>query len=89
MVVLSQGKTLTIDDLPASIDEGPLAKAKVDIPAGTTLEELERTAVEQALEDHGGNRTHTAQTLGISVRTLQRKLKAWGIDDADGGSADD
>jgi DNA-binding NtrC family response regulator len=38
--------------------------------------------VEQALEEHGGNRTHAAQSLGISVRTLQRKLKAWEIDEA-------
>jgi hypothetical protein len=40
---------------------------------------LERAAVEQALAQHHGNRTHAAKTLGISVRTLQRKLKAWGM----------
>jgi hypothetical protein len=40
---------------------------------------LERAAVEQALVQHHGNRTHAARTLGISVRTLQRKLKAWGM----------
>lgn len=47
------------------------------IPDGASLEELERIAVEKALEQHHGNRTHAAKTLGISVRTLQRKLKAW------------
>jgi DNA-binding NtrC family response regulator len=51
----------------------------IDIPAGTSLEELERAAVERALEQHSGNRTHAAKTLGISVRTLQRKLKAWRV----------
>lgn len=51
----------------------------IDIPAGTSLEELERAAVERALEQHRGNRTHAAKTLGISVRTLQRKLKAWHV----------
>ena len=81
MVVLSHHDTLTIDGLPATIDEGPDTRVKVDIPAGTTLEELEQTAVEQALDEQGGNRTHAAQSLGISVRTLQRKLKAWGIDE--------
>lgn len=50
----------------------------IRIPPGTTLEDLERVAVEQALEQHHGNRTHAAKELGISVRTLQRKLKAWG-----------
>ena len=50
---------------------------RVDIPLGTSLEELERVAVQQALEHHHGNRTHAAKELGISVRTLQRKLKMW------------
>jgi DNA-binding NtrC family response regulator len=50
---------------------------RVDIPLGTSLEELERAAVQQALEHHHGNRTHAAKELGISVRTLQRKLKMW------------
>lgn len=50
----------------------------IRIPPGTTLEDLERVAVEQALVQHQGNRTHAAKELGISVRTLQRKLKAWG-----------
>lgn len=54
-------------------------KPAIDIPPGTSLEELERAAVEQALAQHHGNRTHAAKTLGISVRTLQRKLKAWGM----------
>lgn len=56
---------------------GPGPSEGIDIPPGTSLEELERAAVEKALEEHHGNRTHAAKTLGISVRTLQRKLKAW------------
>jgi len=54
-------------------------KPHIAIPPGTSLEDLERAAVEQALLQHHGNRTHAAKTLGISVRTLQRKLKAWGM----------
>jgi DNA-binding NtrC family response regulator len=54
------------------------AASDIKIPPGTTLEDLERVAVEQALVQHQGNRTHAAKELGISVRTLQRKLKAWG-----------
>jgi DNA-binding NtrC family response regulator len=81
MIVLSRDQQLTTDDLPVMIDEGLETKIEVDVPAGTTLQELERTAVEQTLEEFGGNRTHAARSLGISVRTLQRKLKAWGIDE--------
>jgi DNA-binding NtrC family response regulator len=57
------------------------SRPHIDIPPGTSLEDLERAAVEQALVEHQGNRTHAAKTLGISVRTLQRKLKAWGLPD--------
>jgi DNA-binding NtrC family response regulator len=60
-------------------DENTVSKSNIDIPPGTSLEDLERAAVEQALAQHHGNRTHAAKTLGISVRTLQRKLKAWGM----------
>jgi DNA-binding NtrC family response regulator len=55
----------------------PEGNQQICIPPGTSLGELERVAVEQALGQHQGNRTHAARTLGISVRTLQRKLKAW------------
>jgi len=58
---------------------GQRRKAGIEIPPDTSLEDLERAAVEQALVQHHGNRTHAARTLGISVRTLQRKLKAWGM----------
>lgn len=38
------------------------------------LEKLERIAIQQALAENNDNRTHAAKALGISVRTLQRKL---------------
>jgi DNA-binding NtrC family response regulator len=42
------------------------------------LEILTHAAIVSALEAAGGNRTYAAKALGISVRTLQRKLKRWG-----------
>jgi DNA-binding NtrC family response regulator len=42
-----------------------------------SLADLERRRIEECLADHNGNRTHTALELGITVRTLQRKLKMW------------
>ena len=32
------------------------------------------------LNEHNWNRTHTSKALGISLRTLQRNMQAWGID---------
>lgn len=43
------------------------------------LEDLERAAVKNALAAYDGCRRPAARSLGISVRTLQRKLKAWGL----------
>ena len=65
--------------LESQLDHGHSDDGKngtgIDIPAGTSLEELERAAVERALEQHRGNRTHAAKTLGISVRTLAAKAQ--------------
>lgn len=40
--------------------------------------ELERLIYLAKLQEYNGNRTHTAAALGVTVRTLQRKLKQWG-----------
>jgi len=44
------------------------------------MDELERLAITKALEQCGGNRTHAATKLGISVRTLQRKLRQYELE---------
>lgn len=41
---------------------------------GQTLNDIERSVILEALTYHGGNRTHTARALGISIRTLRNKL---------------
>jgi DNA-binding NtrC family response regulator len=46
----------------------------------TNLAEVERTHIERVLADMGGNITRAATALGIDRRTLQRKLKGYGID---------
>jgi DNA-binding NtrC family response regulator len=83
MVVLARGKLLTLDDLPATLDSDPLIGNGRLGPGGKSLRDLQRVAVEQALAEHSGNRTRAAEALGISVRTLQRKLKAWGMEKAE------
>ncbi len=83
MVVLARGNMLTLDDLPATLDSDPLLSGGRLPPIGKSLRDLQRVAVEQALAEHSGNRTRAAEALGISVRTLQRKLKAWGMEKAE------
>jgi DNA-binding NtrC family response regulator len=77
MVVMARGTELTLSDLPVSLARvDQRAGIEVQIPADMTLDDLEMKAIEEALGRCDGNRTHAARSLGISVRTLQRKLKA-------------
>ncbi len=48
-------------------------------PGGLTLKDLERRAIVSALEDVDGNRRKAAKRLGIALRTLQYKIKDYGI----------
>ena len=45
-----------------------------------TLQEMERTHIARALEASGGHRSRAASVLGISERSLYRKLKEYGLD---------
>jgi len=50
--------------------------ARRDLPAGeASLKELERSVILRTLRGCGGNRTHTADKLGISLRTLRNRLR--------------
>lgn len=84
MVVLSDKSILTLADLPAGIQPRDFDSPNgVRPPSNETIESIEKTAMLQALERFGGNRTRAAESLGISVRTLQRKLISWGIQNAE------
>jgi DNA-binding NtrC family response regulator len=87
MVVLARTNTLTKADLPPTAWSNiGAARGKPILPRDQTLADIEKLAVMQRLDQHDGNRTHTAASLGISLRTLQRKLKAWGSPAADATS---
>ncbi|MDB4976161.1 MAG: two component, sigma54 specific, transcriptional regulator, Fis family [Myxococcaceae bacterium] len=60
---------------------GPtVSSAAAASTSSTNLAEVERTHIERVLGEMGGNITRAATALGIDRRTLQRKLKAYGID---------
>jgi DNA-binding NtrC family response regulator len=84
MMVLADGDTLTERDLPDEIAEGSMTGVpNKDLPTGMTMEELEKLAIQKALEQNGGKRTRAAESLGISVRTLQRKLRQYQMEGAE------
>lgn len=74
-VVLARGKEIEPKDLPASVREGGRIGERSGVKSGMVrLEELERQAIEVALQKTGQNITEAAKLLGISRRTLHRKL---------------
>jgi DNA-binding NtrC family response regulator len=48
-------------------------------PRSLSLDHMERTAIKEALNRSGGNRRRAADNLGISERTLYRKIKEYGL----------
>jgi DNA-binding NtrC family response regulator len=82
MMVLAEGEILTENDLPEDVMAGTAESggARKEIPTGLTMEELEKLAITKALDQCAGNRTHAANRLGISVRTLQRKLRQYELE---------
>lgn len=57
----------------------PENEQAVNIPLGITLEAMEETVICETLAWLKGNRTKTAKILGIGIRTLQRKIKKYGV----------
>lgn len=47
--------------------------------ATLTLEQVEKAHILMVLAVKNDNRTHTARALNIGIRTLQRKLKKYGV----------
>ncbi len=81
MMVLADGEIMTERDLPERITEASQSPTTAkEVPTGVTMEELEKLAIIKALDQCGGNRTHAANRLGISVRTLQRKLRQYELE---------
>jgi DNA-binding NtrC family response regulator len=78
MVVLARGKVFDVADIPPQVRE-KAAGGEVRIDAALTVDEMEKRMVIQALELTNGNRTKAAEKLGISRRTLHRKLNQYEI----------
>ena len=72
--ILSDGEIL-----PAHLPHVPPQAVSPAGAASLNVHELERKAIEEALRRHGGNRTRAARELGISLRTLQYRLKEYGL----------
>ncbi len=74
-VVLCRGDKLTVEDLPDVVREGEAAEpSTITFSVGTPLDEVERRLIRETLRHSRGDKSVAAQLLGISTRTIYRKL---------------
>jgi DNA-binding NtrC family response regulator len=82
-VVLCHGERVTLRDLPVSVKTGgqtadpQRALAKSDL----TVKEAEKQLIIRALKEADGNRTLAAKKLGLSRRTMHRKLHVYQLEE--------
>jgi two-component system response regulator HydG len=78
LVVTARGEEITGKDLPENLC-GDATPPALDLALGRPLEEIERRYILRTLESLGNNKARAAQVLGISKKTLYRRLHEWGI----------
>jgi len=77
-VVLSKGSTLTLEDFPPNI-RGETGADSLRLSLGTSLAEMEKEVIRSTLAREGGNKSRTAEILGIGRKTLHRKIEEYGL----------
>jgi DNA-binding NtrC family response regulator len=75
-VALSTGSRIDVDDLPEEVRQA--SSPLLPESGSRRLADVERELILSTLRAHDGNRTRTAEELGIGIATLHRKLKQYG-----------
>ena len=77
-VLISAGGIILPEHLLLDLSEHePKSSAIFSVKAGYTVREMEKKLIFQTLKDVNDNRTHAAELLGISIRTLRNKLREY------------
>jgi DNA-binding NtrC family response regulator len=79
--VLCRGPVIKLGDLPPDFKSGGQREAGfVQIRLGTSLDDAERELISRTLEFAGGNKTHAADLLGVTAKTLYNRLERYAAD---------
>ena len=81
-VVMCGGNEITPEDLPPTVSAS-IAAPSITIPVGTTLDDAEKAIICENLAANKGNKSKTADILGIGRKTLHRKLQEYGIGESE------
>lgn len=76
-VIIAQGELLTPDELPIAL--GQNAQSTHDTASTGSLKDMEREHISRTLAQVASNRTQAAKILGITRKTLQNKIKEYGL----------
>ncbi len=76
-VIVTKSGEIEAGALPSFLGAEPAQRREVVLPVGTTVAEAERELILKTLEQTGGNKAAAARRLGIDVKTIRNKLKAW------------
>lgn len=77
LVIMKKGQIISEKDLDTKFLNSTAFTASSKPSSSLSLEENEKNLLQNALTKAQGNRTKAAEILGISRRTLQRKLEKW------------
>ena len=79
-LALTHGSTLGRRSCSASVATAARSPAPASMPKpGVTLQDLERSLLEATLLATNGNRTRTAEMMGVSLRTVRNKIREYGL----------
>src|SRR6185312_378918 len=86
-MIMAVGSSIERQHLPDDFGQDPAPPASagaaaddsetVRVPVGTTVDEAERLLILKTLARENNNKTRAAERLGISLKTLQNKLKEY------------
>jgi DNA-binding NtrC family response regulator len=80
VVFIESKRPIAVTDLPVALRESQTEPAReVSLSLGQSMEEVERRFIEETLRWLGYDKPRAAETLGIGLRTLYRKLKEYEI----------
>ncbi len=78
-VVMCTGDEIKMEDLPRALRNQDEEKV-ITIPIGITMDEAEKIIIQENLAANKGNKSRTADILGIGRKTLHRKLEELNIE---------
>lgn len=79
VVVTCADQKVDVDHLPSRIRDAQNEMDTITVELGSSLEDVERALIEKTLAHVTANRKEAAALLGISVRALQYKIKAYNL----------